>query len=312
MRTLAICIATYRRPHMLGRLLRAIASGDVPAGCRVQVRVIDNDADGSALTAYLACQFGLIDAIYAREIRRGIAAARNAAIEIGPTDLVVFIDDDELPPVDWLVKLVGSLDTTGADAVVGPVRGLCPSHAPKWIVHGGFFDKPTARTGEAMHWRGGRTSNTALRGAWFYERGLRFNPAFGLSGAEDTELFLQMAQRGARFAGAPEAWVSEDVEADRVTFGWLWQRHVRGGRNYRRLCDQAEEARAEVVLCAARVARGCALLLTGLPHLLVGRPERAIRGMLQFAVALGGVEARLMPAKASQSCAYPERPVESV
>ncbi len=310
-RTLAVCIATYRRPQMLGRLLQAIASCEVPSGCCVQVRVIDNDSDGSALAAYSACEFGAIDAIYAIEIRRGIAAARNAAIEVGPADLVVFIDDDEVPTRDWLVRLVGSLDTTGADAVVGPVRGHCPSHAPPWIVRGGFFDKPTARAGEDMHWRGGRTSNTAIRGAWFYERGLRFNAAFGLSGAEDTEIFLQMAQRGARFAGAPEAWVSEDVEADRVTFAWLWQRHVRGGRNYRRLCNQDKEARSEVLLCTARVARGCAQLLTGLPHVLWGRPEQAIRGMFQFAVAIGGVEAWLMPAKASQTCAYPERPMES-
>lgn len=310
-RTLAICIATYRRPHMLGKLLHQLSHCEVPVGCCAEVRVVDNDASGSAFQTFTATGSGPMAMVYVKEVRRGIAAARNAAVEIGPAELLVFIDDDELPPRDWLLKLVGALDQTRADAVVGPVRGQCPAHAPRWVRRGGFFDKPTAPAQTAMHWRGGRTSNTAFRGAWFYERGLRFNEAFGLSGAEDTEIFLQMARLGARFAGATDAWVSEEVEADRVTFAWLWNRHVRGGRNYRRLCELADDARPEIVLCAARMFRGGTQLLAGLGPLVLGRPERALRGVFQFAVAVGGLEAWLLPAKAGTACAYPERPQES-
>ncbi len=310
-RVISICIATYRRPAMLARLLAAIASCRIPSDSQVEVRVVDNDSDSSALGVFTSAVHPGMRFVYVVESRRGIAHARNAAVEVATSDVLVFVDDDEVVPVDWLTSLVGALDATGVDAVVGPVRGVCPWHAPAWIVRGGFFDKPTAQAGLAMHWRGGRTSNTAFHGRWFYERGIRFNTAFGLSGAEDTEVFLQMSRCGARFAGAPDAWISEDVEADRVNFAWLWRRHLRGGRNYRRLCDLAGGSQSELVLCAARCARGAFRAATGLPDALRGRPENTLKGVMQFAVALGGLDAWLKPSAATARCEYPERRLET-
>lgn len=311
LRTIAICIATYRRPVMLARLLDALRSCTTPANCLVELRIIDNDTAHSARTtcehAALATHRPIITRL---QPLRSIAAARNTAIDLGPADLFIFIDDDEVPPKDWILNLVNALDTSGADAAVGSVLGRCPAGTPPWISRGQFFDKPTAPAGTPMHWRGGRTSNTIIRGSWFHgPHHLRFDQNFGLSGAEDTQIFLQMARHNARLIGAPLAAVTEDVEPDRTNFRWLWNRHVRGGRNYHRLCAlDTTPTRSELTLAAARCLRCLTLLLCAAPSLLIGRFEHAARALFQLALAWGGLSAWLMPERAAASCAYPERP----
>ena len=44
----SICIATYRRPAGLARLLASLAAMKRPSGCSVETIVVDNDARGSA------------------------------------------------------------------------------------------------------------------------------------------------------------------------------------------------------------------------------------------------------------------------
>lgn len=309
-RNLAICIATYQRPVLVRRLLKSLAACHTPAGFSVQVRVIDN-APAPEAPGDIPMQAG-----WQYELRhepvQGIARARNAAVAIGPAEYFVFIDDDEVPPQDWLVRLVDTADRTLADGIVGAVHGLCPPDAPAWMSRGHFFDKPTAPDGTPMHWRGGRTSNTLIRGEWFNQHGLRFNDAFGLSGGEDTELFLQMALRGGRFAGDPCITVYEDVEPERASFRWLWRRHVRGGRNYHRLRSSAGQGHRDVLLLPARLVKSLLAAAMGLPAAVAGRPEHLFKGVFGVAVVWGALQAMLWPDRASGACEYPSRQLQTV
>lgn len=312
-RTLAICIATYRRPTLVRRLLKALAHCQSPEGFSVQVRVIDNapTPDGRMFAGGIPIRVG-----WQYELRhepvQGIARARNAAVDIGPAHYFVFIDDDEQPQADWLVRLVNAADRTQADGIVGAVHGRCPPGAPAWMIRGGFFDKPTAPLGEPMHWRGGRTSNTLIRGEWFDRHGLRFNDAFGLSGGEDTELFLQMALRGGRFAGDPTITVYEDVEPERASFRWLWRRHVRGGRNYQRLQASARQTRRQAALLPLRLLRGTLAVLVGLVPAAAGRPEHLMKGLFGVAVVWGSFQAMWWPEAASSAREYTGRQIQAV
>jgi succinoglycan biosynthesis protein ExoM len=312
-RTLAICIATYQRPALVRRLLKSLAACQQPEGFAVQVRVVDNapSANSQLLADDMPVRAG-----WQYELRhepvQGIARARNAAVDIGPAEYFLFIDDDEQPQSDWLVRLVEAGERTLADGIVGAVHGICPPGAPSWMIRGGFFDKPTAEVGASMHWRGGRTSNTLIRGEWFGRHGLRFNDAFGLSGGEDTELFLQIAIRGGCFAGDPTILVYEDVEPGRATVRWLWRRHVRGGRNYYRLQASVQQARRQMVLLPLRLVRGALAVLLGLIPAAAGRPEHLMRGVFSLAVVWGSFQAICWPATASAAREYIGRQIQSV
>jgi succinoglycan biosynthesis protein ExoM len=180
------------------------------------------------------------------------------------------------------------------------------------MIRGKFFDKPTAPIGIPMHWRGGRTSNTLIRGHWFSKYLLRFNNAFGLSGGEDTELFLQMAQRGARFAGDPTIVVFEDVEPERTNFSWLWRRHIRGGRNYHRLQTSAHQSIHQLTLLPLRMLRAAAAVFIGLVPAAAGRPEALMKGLFGMAVVWGMIQAMCWPEAAQKAQEYKARHAHSV
>lgn len=306
-RSLAVCVATYRRQELLSRLLESLFVIDVPDGIDVSIRVVDNDADGSGLAFVDALDRPTEIAKTMRceiERERGIADARNRSLAMGPADLFVFVDDDEVVPVHWLASLLAVLDDTGADVVLGPVSGRVPSEFPDWMRRGRFFDKEVGADGTPLDWRSGRTSNTLVNGSWFVERGKRFDRRYGRSGGSDSALFHHMEKCGARFAACDSARVWEDVEHNRASARWLVLRAYRNGLVFQRITKEALlPARS-----GWRFAKALALLLTGLPLALVGRHERMVRGLMLAALACGGLVAWIRPAKAENWVEYGERP----
>jgi succinoglycan biosynthesis protein ExoM len=311
-RHIAICIATFRRPRLLDELLCSLADLEIPDATTIEIRVIDNDAGASARTVVRRhtdqAPPGRIR--YAVVQPSNIACARNAAIEMGPADLLLFIDDDEVAAPDCLVELVGSLDRTGADAVIGFVGGVLPPNTPSWLGRGGFFDHPTGPADEPLHWRGTRCGCTLVRAEWFHDRGFRFDTAFGNSGGEDVDLFARLAGRGAQFTSNPRARAMETVGANRLRFGFLWHRAWRNGLCYHRLSRHDERRRHPAVVFGWRCSRAFGGVIAGLPWLLLARPERCVKGLLSLSLAGGGLVGWMSPRTARTHVSYGEVGVE--
>lgn len=131
---IVIAVLTYRRAEdlklALPRLAAQAQSLDTAEGgdpLPAMVLVIDNDPAASARTTVeefaRTLPSGLI--AYVHEPKPGIAAARNRALtESSSKDLLVFIDDDEIPSERWLAQLLDLQRTSGAAAIVGPVITL--------------------------------------------------------------------------------------------------------------------------------------------------------------------------------------------
>lgn len=306
-RRLAICIATYRRPVLLARLLESLPEQS-PAGLHVELRVVDNDAEGSALPVVLRHRRkNTMIVHYAREPEQNIALARNRALAMGPADLLAFIDDDEVAQAGWLEALVQALDQTGSDAVVGPVIGRLPHDAPRWAQHGWYDKRVPARNGP-LTWTGTRTSNTLVRGQWFYQEGMRFDPSFGRSGGSDTALFAAMAARGGTFSAASDATVHEDVEFNRLSRPWLYRRHYRGGMVLHRIAAQHGETRP-IRWTLARLTRLIrALVQSGLSR-PARRPPRWTMVFMNTGLLLGGLCAWLHPQAGARFVEYHPRPL---
>ena len=81
---IAVCVATFRRTRLLARLLASLDELAVPRGVSVELRVVDNDAAGSAhsLVAFFRAQQRTFDTVhYGIEAEPNIANARNATLD---------------------------------------------------------------------------------------------------------------------------------------------------------------------------------------------------------------------------------------
>jgi succinoglycan biosynthesis protein ExoM len=243
-----ICVATYRRPAMLAALLEALARQGGP-GLALRLVVVDNDAAASARGAVEAFRAGAaLPVLYRVEPRQNIALARNRALALCRADFVALIDDDETPSAGWLAALLACAARFQADAVFGPVRSVLPDDAPAWAR--ACFGKPRRRTGELL--RHGGAGNVLLRGAVLARPAPWFDPAFGLTGGEDTDWFHRLYLDGLRLVWCAEAEACEPVPAERLRVGWARRRAFRGGQTYYRVFVRRYSRRAGALWFAAK------------------------------------------------------------
>jgi succinoglycan biosynthesis protein ExoM len=255
----AICIATFRRPRRLQKLLNGIAelrflNVAIP---ELTVIVVDNDADG---TAREACRSSALPwrTKYVVEPRRGIAEARNRGLrEIGTADFVAFIDDDEVPNRLWLDELLSVQGNCQADAVAGPVYPSFTDDVPEWIRTGDFFNRPAHLTGEFLACC---STGNALVTRKVFDRVGAFDDRFQLTGGEDLHFFTRVRLAGFKIVWSQEAVVTETIYKDRANLGSLLRRAYRGGNSYT-LVESSLNGSAYVRFI--RFSKGCVRILQG-------------------------------------------------
>ena len=227
-RTVDVCICTFRRPQVVD-LLASLAKQDLPESWRMRVIVADNDETRSAEQAVLqAFAVHALEGIYIHAPARNISIARNACLDTITAPLAAFVDDDEIARPDWLSSLIHRLKATGAGVVFGRVAAVYAPGAPLWAVHGDLHSTEAFfRNGDI---EGGYTCNVLFRREAIGD--LRFDPAFGRTGGEDTIFFGALTRSGVYMAYAYNAVVEEPVEAARTTLDWLARRAFRSGQSY--------------------------------------------------------------------------------
>lgn len=250
-RSVAVLVATFRRPEGLVDLLAALDEvvAAPPPGCRVRVVVCDNDPEASARNV---CTGRARPPAYVHEPAAGIAAARNALLEASTDDeLVAFIDDDERPEDGWLDALVATGDRFDAEVVTGAVLSVFDGSAPPSLIHS--FQRPRQSTGSLVAWP--TTANVLLRRSALEDPPLRFRDSYGLSGGSDSMLFLELRRRGASMVWADEAVVHELVPAGRTNLRWVLRRSFRLGNTHTRF-DRDLDGRTRTMLTRAVKAFG--------------------------------------------------------
>jgi succinoglycan biosynthesis protein ExoM len=79
-----------------------------------------------------------------------------------------------------------------------------------------------------------RFGNVLLRASLLRAPDGAFDPRYGLTGGEDGDLLLRLANSGARLVWADEAIIYEPVETSRLRLRWLLLRALRGGQDFSR------------------------------------------------------------------------------
>jgi cellulose synthase/poly-beta-1,6-N-acetylglucosamine synthase-like glycosyltransferase len=193
--------------------------------------VADNDALQSARGAVL--DFAATSSIpitYCVEPHQNIPLARNKAIENASGDFVAFIDDDEFPTKRWLLTLLNACNQYGVDGVLGPVRRCFDGSPPKWIVKGGFYQRPTYSTGFVIDWEKGRTNNVLLKKGILSPGVQPFRPEF--RSGEDQDFFRRMIEMGWVFIWCNEAVVYEVVPPIRWKRAFILRRALLRGATF--------------------------------------------------------------------------------
>ena len=225
---ISVCICTFKRLPLLGRLLDALKDQETGHLFTYSVVVTDNDRQQSA--ASVVEQFAKhseLSVKYCCEPRQNIALARNHAIANANGEYVAFIDDDEFPGRDWLLMLFQSIQQYKSDGVLGPVKPFFETEPPRWIIEGGFHDRPTHVTGSVLKWDYCRTGNVLLRAELFANDAQPFRPEC-LSG-EDQDFFRRMIAAGHSFVWCDQAPAYEVVPPARWKRGFLARRALMRG-----------------------------------------------------------------------------------
>jgi len=216
---------------LLKRLLRDIARQETADAFTFSVVVADNDASESARDIVVACARDCsLSITYVVQPERNIALARNTALANATGEFIVCIDDDEFPVSGWLLHLYRTCESTGVAGVLGPVKPYFEKEPPRWLVCGGFYDRPTHPTGFTMSWHECRTGNVLFRREIISGSELPFRPEFG-TGGEDQDFFRRMIQKGHSFIWCDEAVAYEVVPPSRWSRRFLLSRALLRGKN---------------------------------------------------------------------------------
>ena len=248
-RHVAICVCTHNRAEVLKRLLlnlREIDLNGYNPAC-VELIVIDNNPNSA--TRDICEQTGRslpFNVHYTTEPEPGITYARNRAVAVAlarGAEFIAFIDDDDVPRLDWLTQLLDCQASSQADLVFG--SWVLDEQMPDWARDSGIFRSPTKSKQEK---KGGRyglpdcasTCNLLvgkdilLRVA---EAGPVFTHAFCNSGGEDKDFFIRAHNMGASLASAEKSIIHRIHGPDRYTAQGLIRRGFKNG------CSQVSMAR---------------------------------------------------------------------
>jgi hypothetical protein len=279
-----IGVVTRQRPRMVAALLASLRDLDIPGGVAPMLAVVENDTRLS-LDPSQAEMADWEPGILALEPRIGIPHARNHVLDIALEhccDFTAFIDDDEVADPAWLAELMAEIEGSALDLVGGPVALLPPpGDSTAWhrMVWRGLKQRfARVRHAAKRNRDAGRadritvvTSNWIVRNAFLRRTGLRFDPAYLVSGGSDTAFFHAAQALGARTGWTDRAHVFEHMPIDRLTLGYQFRRAMGQSMvSYRRKYGDTQSAATIAKSIAFVLFKLIAALVMGLAAPLTG------------------------------------------
>lgn len=289
-------MATFQRPDTARRALDALvaqtaAGASTSAQTQVPIIVVDNDAAGNARE--MVGEYADRGVIYVHEPTPGLSAARNRALDEAEAlgaDAIVFTDDDEEVTPGWLDAHISLWRERGCAGVAGPAEPVLEVPADAWIEATRVFATKSLPTGTVVP--GAGSGNLLLDLRVLRRLGLRFDPAYGASGGEDTKLTHQLRAAGEQILWCEEAHLLDHIPASRISREWVTQRTFRMANSWARVVMDTHPGNAKR---GELGARGASFLARGAAKRAVaaGRREVALdaEGAMDIARGFGVLSA---------------------
>lgn len=231
-RRLLIAVPTFRRVDLLEPLITAIRADATNVHASIRILLADNDPEQSAESSAAA-----LGVEYLAQPIPGIAATRQAAMDVAePDELVVMIDDDLVPESGWLAGLVATWQQYRPTIVMGYVRYVWPAGTDPWIAAGGFMRRTLFATGTALSALS--TGNVLIDVAQVRSLGATFDAELGLSGGDDLEFGRVVLAAGGRITASADSIARDDIVVERTTRAFVRNRAICQGQVRARLLSR--------------------------------------------------------------------------
>jgi len=260
----SVIVTTYERPRDLSKCLDSLT--EQTTSDEFELIVVDNSPARTAEEIVVTfARRAAFPVTYVHESVAGIAAARNSGLRVAQGELIAFLDDDQFADSAWLQRLIEAQRATGADAVFGWVEPHTETDpGPLAEV---FFEPLTRRyacpSGVVPR---KLIAKLGTNNSLFASHALRgdqtFDPAFNLTGGEDSAVIRRLAETGSTLVWCREARVWEHVPPSRLTRRFLFERkfssgqtrsrhfYLRGPRAYPKLAQWVGIGIVQGVVCA--------------------------------------------------------------
>lgn len=300
----SVVIPTFRREHLLPRLLQRCAAQEGMAPDGYEVVVVDNTPEATArvIVTNLASR-APVAIRYVHEPQAGISHARNRGIAEAEGELIAFVDDDEIPSPGWLASLMRAQQTFRADVVLGPVRPIFDAAPSRFLgLFRAFFTQSSdADTGTRVSpntpfrfgsrsacYRAMASNNALMVRSRCFTSATPFDPRLGLTGGEDTLFFKQLHMARRRIVWCREALVHEHVPKERLTGRFILRRKFRDGQITTSTCLMVRPRRLLelliwLVVGLIQIAAGSILAVLSFPF----SRARSLKSLSMAATGLG-------------------------
>lgn len=227
----SICIATYKRRELLEKLLDSLSKQKLPESVELEVIIVDNDKSESAKEVVERAEKKLgLNLRYFTQPTKNISLTRNVSVAEAKGEYIFFIDDDEIASSEWISHLHNVFFKYNADAVFGRVISYFDPNKPEWIKNCFIYNRRSSKTGTRAI--STRTGNVMIKSSLLRTVEGPFEPAYGITGGEDTKLFSLLKKKGAKYINCYEAVTYEYVSPERAKLKWLFIRAFRGGNDF--------------------------------------------------------------------------------
>ncbi len=241
MTTLTVAFCTYKRAERLDELIHVLRTQvcEVP----FDILVVNNNSPDNTIEVLqrLARDEGA-PLRYVTETTQGIVPARNRAIQESiNSDIMVFVDDDELPHPGLLNAAYDAIVNENAQCVGGRVEvDFSPHGRPLWLEDDLLGFLAEVNHGAVPFWIKDAstpvwTANIAYDMRLFRDDPeLRFDHKYNragsdVGGGEDAVMFKNMLARGVRMRYRPDMAVAHYVEPWRLKRAYFLRLHYRAG-----------------------------------------------------------------------------------
>ena len=211
----SVIVPTYARPTQIQTCVKSLCDANYPKDLWELVVVDDGSAEPVS-----DCLQGFntqLNLTCLRQTNKGPGAARNFGAQNATGEILVFTDDDCVPEVDWLPRLVDAVSQDDTVLAGGKtLNGISDnpySEASQLMID--FLDDYFSRQHTSMRFF--TSNNMACRALDFRALG-GFDEEFGTGAGEDRDFARRWIQSGRMLTDAPSAIIKHMHRLDFASF----------------------------------------------------------------------------------------------
>lgn len=204
----SVIVAVHNGERFLRAALESLHAQDYES---TEVIFIDDGSEDSS--AEIAREFPKMRYVY--QENKGLAAARNAGLELARGEFLAYLDDDDLIPANKLSRQAGYLvDNADVGCVLGrqEIRLEPGIEPPDWLTRDSIFGDL-----DGIPFVSAMIRTAILREVGGFDETYRF--------AEDRDLFVRLREHGVRIEVIPEVLLFRRFHGENMNFRSRPQKH---------------------------------------------------------------------------------------